>query len=124
VINTEWPEPDLGLVQFLSITQNVDLLNYLCSIINCYTILLCDTVFWMQFIHFVLDVDYRLCVTLNHTPRAWGYKVEEKLHLGASEQNTMNTVTMDTLLLTFTDVRHTRPLLREGAPQKQDSKCQ
>jgi hypothetical protein len=31
---------------------------------------------------------------------------------------------MDKLLLTFADERQTRPLLREGAPQRQDGKFQ
>jgi hypothetical protein len=42
-------------------------------------VLLLNTLFWMQFI---LHVDYRLCTTLIIHEQLWGYKVEDKLHLG------------------------------------------
>jgi hypothetical protein len=40
----------------------------------------------MQFILFILDVDYRLSITRIIHQQLWGYKIEEKLHLGVREQ--------------------------------------
>jgi hypothetical protein len=36
----------------------------------------------MHFIKFVLDVEYKLCTTWITHQQLWGYKAEEKLHLG------------------------------------------
>jgi hypothetical protein len=35
-------------------------------------------------------MDYRLCITLITHQQLWGYKVEEKLHLGVREQKSLN----------------------------------
>jgi hypothetical protein len=39
---------------------------------------------------FILHADYRLCITWIIHQQLWGYKVEEKLHLGVREQNRLN----------------------------------
>jgi hypothetical protein len=44
--------------------------------------ILFNTLFWIQFIEFILDVDYRLCVTRIIRQQLWGYKVEEKFTSG------------------------------------------
>jgi hypothetical protein len=49
----------------------------------------------MQFILFILDVDYRLCVTWIIHQQIWGYKVEEKLYLGVREQKRVNTSALE-----------------------------
>jgi hypothetical protein len=40
----------------------------------------------MQFIKFILGVDYRVCITLIIHQQLWGYKVKEKLYLGVREK--------------------------------------
>jgi hypothetical protein len=37
--------------------------------------------------YFILDVDYRLCITWIIHQQLWRYKVEEKLRVGAREQD-------------------------------------
>jgi hypothetical protein len=49
----------------------------------------------MQFILFILDEDYRLCVTSIIHQQLWGYKVEDKLYLGVREQKRLNTTGLD-----------------------------
>jgi hypothetical protein len=44
----------------------------------------------MQFILFILDVDYTICVTCIMYQQLWGYKVEEKLYLRVREQKRLN----------------------------------
>jgi hypothetical protein len=39
----------------------------------------------------ILDADCSLCITLIIEQQFWGYKVEEKLHLGVCEQKRLNT---------------------------------
>jgi hypothetical protein len=40
----------------------------------------------MQFILFILDLVYRLCITLIIHEEIWEYNGEEKLHVGVREQ--------------------------------------
>jgi hypothetical protein len=40
----------------------------------------------MEFIYFILYVDYRLCMTWIVHQQLWGYKVEEKIYLGVRER--------------------------------------
>jgi hypothetical protein len=44
---------------------------------------------------FILDVDYRLCITWIIYQQIWGYKVEEKLHLVVCEQKRLITPDLD-----------------------------
>jgi hypothetical protein len=43
---------------------------------------------------FILDVDYKICITCIMYQQLWGYKVEEKLYLGVHEQKSLNTTVL------------------------------
>jgi hypothetical protein len=45
-----------------------------------------------------LDVDYLLYITGNIHQQIWGYKVEDKLHLGVLEHGRLNTAVVEGLL--------------------------
>jgi hypothetical protein len=47
--------------------------------------------FGSNFLKFILDVDYRLCMIWIIHQQLWRYKVEEKLHLGVHQQKSLNT---------------------------------
>jgi hypothetical protein len=55
------------------------LLKYIWSFVKFYMILF-NTWFWMQFIQFILHLDYGLCVTWITPQQLWVYNVEKKLH--------------------------------------------
>jgi hypothetical protein len=53
---------------------------------------------------FYLDVHYRLCITCIIHQQLWGYRVEDKLHLGVREQKRFNTTLLDNWLIVDGDV--------------------